>query len=250
MNTPQNQNPQNSGVPGVSLNDTAGTANNLDANQKPAIAAGSRKRQTDVKTPPSGKPVPQIPTHPSNYVGAEHQSTSNNHAGRTPTMGKLTQILGGNGGNFRTMWGNTEAADEFGPLPKGQYTCHATKGDLEASRSKRTPGYSVEFTVIEGPFKGRKIWTNFWLTPAALPQSKRDLRKLGITSPEHLEQPLPRGIRCKVNVVVRCDDDGVERNKVQSFEMLGIDKPEIDPFAPKSDDSGTDSVAPPASSDS
>ncbi len=63
-------------------------------------------------------------------------------------------------------------------------------------------------------------------------QSKRDLGKLGITSPDMMERPLPRGIRCKVRAVLRKDDDGIERNRVRSFEVVGIDKPEVDPFAP------------------
>ena len=148
-------------------------------------------------------------------------------------MGKLSDILHGNGGDFNDRWNSTEAAGDFGPVPRGVYVCHATKGELESSRSKSTPGYKVEFTVIDGDFKGRKLWADFWLTPAALPQSKRDLAKLGITSPAQMEQPLPKWIRCNVTAVVRRDDDGIERNKVQTFEAVGIDKPEADAFAPK-----------------
>lgn len=147
-------------------------------------------------------------------------------------MGKLTDILAGSGGDFNDVWDNTAAAGEFGPIPKAEYVCHATKGELESSRSKGTPGYKVEFTIIEGDFKGRKLWHDCWLTPAAMPQSKRDLGKLGITSPAQMEQPLPRWFRCKVVVVLRKDDDNIERNRVRSFEVVGIDKPEVDPFAP------------------
>jgi hypothetical protein len=148
------------------------------------------------------------------------------------TMGKLTDILNGSGGDFNDRWDSTEAAGDFGPVPRGEYDCHVTKGELESSRTNRTPGYKIEFTIIEGDFKGKKFWVDCWLTPAALPQSKRDLGKLGITSPEMMERPLPRGIRCKVTVVLRKDDDGIERNRVRSFEVIGIDKPDVDPFAP------------------
>ena len=148
-------------------------------------------------------------------------------------MGKLTDILNGSSGGFNDAWNNTPAAGEFGPVPRGEYVCHVTKGELESSRLKGTAGYKVEFTILDGEFKGRKLWLDFWLTPAALAQSKRDLGKLGITSPEMMERPLPRGIRCKVTVVLRKDDDGIERNRVRSFEVVGIDKPEADPFAPK-----------------
>jgi len=62
--------------------------------------------------------------------------------------------------------------------------------------------------------------------------AKRDLVKLGIDSPEKLEQPLPPGIRCKVRVALRKDDDGTERNRVVRFTVVGIDQPKVDAFAP------------------
>jgi hypothetical protein len=62
--------------------------------------------------------------------------------------------------------------------------------------------------------------------------AKRDLAKLGVTALEQLEQPIPQGIRCKVQVVLRRDDDKTERNRVRSFEVIGVDQPEVHPFAP------------------
>ena len=148
-------------------------------------------------------------------------------------MGKLSDILNGGGGDFNDRWNNTEAAGDFGPVPRGEYVCHVTKGELESSRTNRTPGYKVEFTILDGEYKGRKLWLDCWLTGPALPMSKRDLGKLGIVSPAMMERPLPRGIRCKVTVVLRKDDDGIERNRVRSFEVVGIDTPVVDEFAPK-----------------
>ena len=66
------------------------------------------------------------------------------------------------------------AAGDFGRVPRGEYVCHVTQGELESSRTKGTPGYKIEFTILDGDFKGRKLWLDCWLTPAALPQSKRD----------------------------------------------------------------------------
>ena len=147
-------------------------------------------------------------------------------------MGKLSDILNGSGGDFNDRWEATEAAGEFGPVPRGEYVCHISRGELEQSRAKKTAGYKIQFTVIEGEFRGRNLWLDCWLTPAALPQTKRDLAKLGITSPAQMEQRLPFGIRCKVTAVLRKDDDGIERNKVRTFEVVGIDTPVADPFAP------------------
>lgn len=124
-------------------------------------------------------------------------------------------------------------------LPPGEYGCHVSKGELETSRSKGTPGFKLEFVVIDGEHKGRKVWHDAWLTEAAMPQTKRDLGKLGVTSLDQLERPLPPGILCKVRVVIRKDDDGNEHNRVRSFEVVGIDAPKSDPFAPGSSTEAT-----------
>lgn len=147
---------------------------------------------------------------------------------------RLSDILAAGGGNddLRRLWNETTAADEFGPLPAGEYVAHVVAGELATSKSNATPGYTVTFKVIEGPHVGRLFWLSCWLTPAALPQSKRDLAKLGVRELSQLEQPLPRWIRCKCKLTVRRDDDGAERNRLRSFEAVGIDPPDDDPFAP------------------
>jgi hypothetical protein len=149
-------------------------------------------------------------------------------------MGKLTDILaaGGFGGDdFDKNWNSTIAAGEFDPLPPGDYLCHAERGELRTAKTG-TPGYSVAFKVIEGSHTGRLCWHDLFLTPAALPMAKRDLLKLGIDSPRRLERPLPVGIRCKVRVALRKDDNGNETNRVVRFEVIGIDEPTANPFAP------------------
>jgi hypothetical protein len=150
---------------------------------------------------------------------------------------RLSDILanGGDADDMKRLWESTEAAGELAPLPAGEYVAHVVGGELSASRTNSTPGYKLTFRVCEGTFEGRQFWHDCWLTPAALPQSKRDLGKLGVTSLEQLEQPLPRGIRCKVKLALRRDDDGTERNRVRTFEVVGIDPPDVDPFAPSNE---------------
>lgn len=146
----------------------------------------------------------------------------------------LSDILaaGSGGGNLNDLWDSTDAAGENGPLPPGEYIAHVVGGELETSRTNGTPGYKLTFSVIEGEYTGRRFWLDCWLTPAAIPQSKRDLGKLGVTSLAQLENPLPRGIRCKCKLALRKDDRGEERNRVRSFDVIGIDPPEVDAFAP------------------
>jgi hypothetical protein len=129
-------------------------------------------------------------------------------------------------------WGETQAAEDFAPLPTGEYVARIVGGELFTSKTKGTAGYKLAFRVLEGEHQGRQFWHDVWLTPAALPMAKRDLAKLGVTALEQLERPLPPGIRCKVKLALRRDDDGTEHNRVKHFEVVGIDPPEQDAFAP------------------
>jgi len=140
---------------------------------------------------------------------------------------KLSDILHGNTDSLRDQWDNTEAAKDFAPLPAGTYIAHIVSGELEKAGTG-TPGYKLKFKVIDGDHAGRLFWHDVWLTPTALPMAKRDLAKLGVTDLDQLEQPLPQGIRCKVKLALRREDDGSEFNRVRSFEVIGIDD---DPIA-------------------
>lgn len=152
-------------------------------------------------------------------------------------MGRLSDILqSGQADAIRDAWDSTEAAGELAPLPTGEYQAHIIDGRLERSRTNATPGYKLTFCVCEGEYTGRQFWHDLWLTPAALPMTKRDLAKIGVASLSQLESPLPRGIRCLCKLVLRRGDDGAEFNKLRAFFVLGIDEPERDAFAP---DDGT-----------
>jgi hypothetical protein len=148
---------------------------------------------------------------------------------------RLSDILSqsNGGGNIRDAWNNSTVAADFEPLPPGEYVARIVSGEIKKSRRNSTPGFSMTFEVIEpAEYAKRKFWHDCWLTPAAMPQTKRDLGKLGVTSLEQLENPLPRFIRCKCKLARRRDDDGNETNRLKSFDVLGIDPPDVDPFAP------------------
>lgn len=149
---------------------------------------------------------------------------------------RLSDILpSGDNDGIGNLWDASQVADDFGPLPAGNYTCHIIDGKLEQSR-RGTPGYKLTFKVLEpSDYAGRLLWLDCWLTAAAMPGTKRDLGKLGVQSLHQLENPLPRFFRVRVRVVVRKDDDGTERNQVKSFEVVSFDQEMPDPFAPADD---------------
>lgn len=146
----------------------------------------------------------------------------------------LTDILrGSTRDELQNAWNQTKAAGEMGPLPAGEYVARIITGELMTSRTNGTPGYRLTFRVCEGDYVGRRFWSEIWLTPAALPMAKRDLAKLGVQSLDQLEKPLPQGIRCAVKLALRKNDQGDEYNAVKTFAVIGIEAPEVDPFAPK-----------------
>ncbi len=147
---------------------------------------------------------------------------------------KLLEILNGQKESLRSAWASTAAATDFAPLPAGRYIVRVASGELTTAKSG-TPCFKLTFRVLEGEHAGRLIWHDLWLTPAALPMTKRDLGKLGVKSLEQLEAPLPPGIRCDVKLTLRKGDDGGEYTHVRSFDVLGIDKIEDDVFAPVDD---------------
>ncbi len=149
------------------------------------------------------------------------------------TRKSLSDILhDGDRDSLSHAWSETEAAEDFVPLPTAEYVARIVSGELFTSKSKGTPSYKLAFRVLEGDHQGRQFWHDIWLTQAALPMAKRDLGKLGVTALDQLERPLPPGIRCKVKLALRKDDDGTEYNRVRSFEVIEIDEPEQDAFAP------------------
>ena len=145
---------------------------------------------------------------------------------------KLSDLLTDNDRKrLAKAWDTTQAATDFGTLPAGEYVAHVVDGAFMTAKTG-TPGYKLTFRVLEGEYAGRRVWHDLWLTEAAMPMAKRDLAKLGVTSLDQLDKPLPRGIRCRVRLALRRDDDGREHNQVRSFEVIGIDQPEQSPFAP------------------
>jgi hypothetical protein len=137
-------------------------------------------------------------------------------------------------------WGRTEAAGDLEPLPTGEYIAVIEHGEGTEGKTKGTPGYKLTFRVVEGEHAGRRFWHDVWLTVPALPLAKRDLGKLGVTNFGQLEQrPLPEGIVCSVKLALRKGDDGAEYNRVKRFDVLRIDAPAADPFAPVSNGAGS-----------
>ena len=47
-----------------------------------------------------------------------------------------------------------------GPLPAGTYLAHITESDVQPLKSGNGEGLKLTFEIIDGQFKGRKVWEN------------------------------------------------------------------------------------------
>ncbi|MGL4462735.1 MAG: DUF669 domain-containing protein [Planctomycetia bacterium] len=143
-----------------------------------------------------------------------------------------TKILSaGNAGgdDFDDLFAKTKAVDTFQPLPDGVYECHVDAGELTAAKTG-TKCYRLKLRVLDGDHAGRLLWKTLWLSPAALPRSKAELEKLGVTTSAQMRRPFPPGVVVRAVVKVEPDQDGEPRNEVKKVAVVRIESPS-DPFA-------------------
>jgi hypothetical protein len=172
------------------------------------------------------------------------------------TPPRLSEILAGDGADLRKAWNATApAADTTAPIPAGKYVTHLRSMSLHRAKTG-TPGVKLSFEILEGAHAGRRLWLDLWLSPAAMPATKRDLAKLGITRLELVEAATRTGrmpaakFRCSVKVALREGDDGTARNEIRGFDVLGLDDPPAaDPFTPKPAPDATPPTPPEASAE-
>ena len=161
---------------------------------------------------------------------------------------KLSDILSGSEvESLQQIFDAAPILPDYAALPAGQYDAVIVAGELFTAKTKGTRGYKLTLEISSGEHKGRKIWHDIWLTALAIGTpgkpgpSKRELTKIGVTHLSQLDRPLPARFQCKVKLALRKNDDGIEYNRVVSFECVGVEK--ADPFAPHTERNEGDGAA-------
>ena len=139
--------------------------------------------------------------------------------------------------DLQKLWDETEAAPDYTPVPAGNYDVRLVK--MHSGKSGRGTDYvNMELRILEGEYAGRSLRHTLYLTKKAIPYTKRDLAKFGVTSMAQVDGPTPKGLRFRVWVSGRSSDDGRSFNKITAFQFLGTDATDEDDKKAGSDEWG------------
>lgn len=91
------------------------------------------------------------------------------------------------------------------PIPEGVYEVQIAKVEETKSKTSNNPMLKVEFTVLDEPYNGRKVWANYVLTADALWKVKELFASLGLDSDGIVEMDTADliGLTCKAKIAQR-----------------------------------------------
>ena len=103
---------------------------------------------------------------------------------------------------------NVEPATEYEPLPAGKYLAEITASEMKATKSGNGTYLELEFTVLDGDCRGRKVWDRLCLShPNNLTQKIAQgklsaiCRAVGVMQPRDSAElhnlPLVVTVKCK-----------------------------------------------------
>jgi hypothetical protein len=108
-------------------------------------------------------------------------------------------------------------------VPPGTYL--ATLKQSRVVQSTRTGNVGVTlWWKIARRSGGRTVWRTLWLSPGALPRTKRELALLGVHSSQDLDKdpPVPLGARCRLVIDSRMQRDGCYETQVVRWDVVEI----------------------------
>ena len=115
---------------------------------------------------------------------------------------------------------------EFTALPEGQYVMIATSSEWKPTKSGTGKYLQFVYEVLDGPFKGRKIWARLNLqnqNQTAVDIAQRELaalcRAVGVIKPTNSAELHNRPFLASVGIEV--DDRKRESNSVKKYEAVG-----------------------------
>lgn len=127
-----------------------------------------------------------------------------------------------------------ETASTFEALPEDRYNVAVTEAEITTSKNNKTM-LQVTFTVLDDPYKNRKLWKNFVVDES--PGNEKALvffysflgaLKSKLIDNEDVDiQSIPKAIigkKCNVYAVPAKTNTGKDTNNVSSFKPIEIIK--------------------------
>lgn len=116
-----------------------------------------------------------------------------------------------------------EPTSDFEPLPAGKYVAMITESELRPTKSGVGNYLQLTFEIIEGPCKGRLVWSRLNLNnpnPTTVQIAQRELssicRAVGVMTPSDSVElhnlPLEISVKCK-----RREDTGDVTNEIKGY---------------------------------
>ena len=126
---------------------------------------------------------------------------------------------------------------EFTALPEGQYVMIATGSEWKATKAGTGQYLQFVHEVLDGPFKGRKVWARLNLqnpNQTAVDIANRELaalcRAVGVIKPANSAELHNKPFLATVGIEV--DDRRRESNSIKKYEAVGGAAPQAAPSAP------------------
>lgn len=118
-----------------------------------------------------------------------------------------------------------EPNEAFDPLPHGDYLCVIVHSGMKPTKSGNGSFLELEFEVIEGRYKGRKLWDRINLNnpnETAVKIARGTLsaicRAVGVLTPTDSCELHDRPLLCKVRVEKRADIDDLS-NVIKGYRQ-------------------------------
>ena len=130
------------------------------------------------------------------------------------------------------MWDLTNVevkAQTAGLLPAGEYMVVAKAGEVKQNKAGTGSYLSVEFTIADGPFQGRKLWEIFNtanVNPQAVTIGRENMKKFFLAAgckPDQLKGITPdsfAGQSAIAKVSIKTDSTYGDKNKIDYFKPI------------------------------
>jgi len=122
---------------------------------------------------------------------------------------------------------NVPEQQEFSALPEGQYVVIATASEMKPTKSGTGQFLQVTFEVLDGPQKGRKVWSRMNLVnqnQTAVDIAQRELgaicRAVGVIKPKDSSELHNKPLH--ITVAVEIDDRKRESNTIKKYEAINV----------------------------